>query len=126
MARKRADMGNLRSTLAALLGGVAGVLASKLLERFGVKPMVAAGGVALLGGAIAAFSEHEDLQAAGGGVAAAATSCLVQLWFESGLLARPERAEAKPREQASAGNVNAAFDAALASLRADQQQRQAA
>jgi hypothetical protein len=125
MARKRSDMENLRGILAALLGGVAGVLASKALQHFGVKPVVAAGGVAIVGGAIAAFSGNDDLQAAGGGAAAAATSCLVQLWVDAGLLGL-KRAEPSSAPAPSHETVNAAFDRALASFHADMQEPEAA
>ncbi len=126
MTRKRSDVENLRSILAALLGGVVGVLAVKALQHFGVKPVVAAGGVALLGGAISAFSGNEDLQAAGGGAAAAATSCLVQLWVDAGLLGPAKPPEPRPSPAPSDEAVNAAFDRALESFHADMQERKAA
>ena len=104
MRNRKSSMKKLRATLAALLGGVAGSLATLLAPRLGIQPMIAAGGVAVLGGALAALTTDEDLRAVGGGLAAAATARLVQLWLDG-------RPKSQTNEQpARNGNI---FDRAI-------------
>lgn len=70
----------LNELLAASLGGVAGAIATRLLERAGLKRGIAAAGVAAAGSVAVAFTKG-TARAAASGVAAAGAGQLAAIWF---------------------------------------------
>ncbi len=70
----------LKELIAAGLGGVVGALATKLLERAGLKRGMAALGVTATGGVAAMFTKGA-VRAAATGVAASGAGQLVSSWF---------------------------------------------
>lgn len=78
MARDRGEL--VIDVLAAVLGGVAGVVGTQLLQRVGVKPEVAALGVAVVG-AVGVAATNGRVRQFAVGAAAAGTGQLAQRWF---------------------------------------------
>jgi hypothetical protein len=70
----------LTSTLFAMLGGIAGTLATTALVQLGVPLPVAAGGVAVAG-TLAASSSHGPVQAAALGAVAGSAAQLLKHWY---------------------------------------------
>lgn len=70
----------LTSTLFAMLGGIAGTLATTMLVQLGVPLPAAAGGVAIAG-TLAASSSHGSVQAAALGAVAGSTAQLLKHWY---------------------------------------------
>ncbi len=81
-------------TLAALLGGAAGALVAYWLERLGVKPQMAAAGVAIAG-AVGAAATTGVVRHAAAGAAAAGAGQLAVSWFRA-LDRRIEQASQQP------------------------------
>ncbi len=107
MTRKQKQA--LIDLLAASLGGVAGALATRWLEKAGLRRSVAAVGVTAAGGVAAAFTKGV-VRAAAGGVAAGGAGQLVSTWFA----ALDRRIDGAVREgTAPTGRNFADFDAAI-------------
>lgn len=99
MTRKQKQA--LIDLLAASLGGVAGALATRWLEKAGLRRAVAAVGVTAAGGVAAAFTKGV-VRAAAGGVAAGGAGQLIATWFG----ARP--ADREWRERSDGGSADGA------------------
>lgn len=101
----------LTSTLFAMLGGIAGTLATTMLVQLGVPLPAAAGGVAIAG-TLAASSSNGSVQAAALGAVAGSTAQLLKHWYaalERRLAPRPVEPVAEAA-QPSASPTNWDFD----------------